>query len=75
VCRANVGDLALRQVESERGHMVEALAGFVGTSAGNGMGSAWRDVGHAGSGAGRALASSGRIEHVEVCFCPCSKAC
>jgi hypothetical protein len=24
---------------------------------------------------GRALARSGRIEHVEVCFCPCSNVC
>jgi hypothetical protein len=55
------------KVESERGRTVEALAGFIGA----GMGSAWRAV----SGAGRALASSGRVEHVEVCFCPCSKAC
>jgi hypothetical protein len=38
-------------------------------------GVAWRDAGHAGSGAGRALAISWRVEHVEVFFCPCSKAC
>jgi hypothetical protein len=62
------------EVESKWGHTVEALAGFIGTSAGNGMGLAWRDVGRAGSGAARALASSGHVEHVEVCFCPCSKA-
>jgi hypothetical protein len=61
------------EVESERGRTVEALAGFIG--AGNGTGSAWRDAGRTGSGAGRALASSGRVERVEVCFCPCSKAC
>jgi hypothetical protein len=36
---------------------------------------AWRGAGHAGSGARRALARSGRVEHVEVFFCPCSKAC
>jgi hypothetical protein len=61
------------KVESERGRTVEALAGFIGAD--NGTSSAWRDAGHAGLGAGRALASSVRIEHVEVCFCPCSKAC
>jgi hypothetical protein len=33
---------------------------------------AWRGAGCAGSGAGRALARSGRVEHVEVFFCPCS---
>jgi hypothetical protein len=63
------------EVESERGRTVEALAGFIGAGAGNDIGSAWRDAGHAGSSAGCALASSGRVEHVEVCFCPCSKAC
>jgi hypothetical protein len=63
------------EVESERGRTVEALAGFIGAGAGNGTGSAWRDARRVGSGAGRALASSGHVEHVEVCFCPCSKAC
>jgi hypothetical protein len=63
------------EVESERGRTVEALAGFIGASAGKGTSSAWHDAGRAGSGAGRALARSGRVEHVEVCFCPCSNAC
>jgi hypothetical protein len=63
------------EVESERGRTVDASAGFIGVGMGNGTGAAWRDAGHAGSGAGRALASSGRVEHVEVFFCPCSKAC
>jgi hypothetical protein len=63
------------EVESERGHTVEALAGFIGAGAGTSTSSAWRDAGREGSGAGRALASSGRVEHVEVCFCPFSKAC
>jgi hypothetical protein len=38
------------------------------------MGAAWRGAGRAGSGAGRALARSERVEHVEVFFCPCSTA-
>ena len=63
------------EVESERGRTVEALAGFIGTGAGSGTGLAWRGARRAGSGAGHALARSGRVEHVEVCFCPCSKAC
>jgi hypothetical protein len=33
---------------------------------------AWRGAGHAGSGARRALARSGHVEHVEVFFYPCS---
>jgi hypothetical protein len=63
------------EVESERGRTVEALAGFIGAGAGTGTGSAWCDAGRAGSGAGRALASLGCVEYMEVCFCPCSKAC
>jgi hypothetical protein len=75
VCRANVGDLAFRRGRERAGRTGEALAGFIGVGVGSGTGLAWRGVGHAGSGAGRALARSGRVEHVEVCFCPCSKAC
>jgi hypothetical protein len=63
------------EVESVRGHTAEALAGFIGAGAGNGTVLAWRDAGRVGLGAGRALASSGRVEHVEVFFYPCSKAC
>jgi hypothetical protein len=63
------------EVKSERGRTVEALAGFIGAGTGSSTGLAWRGGGHAGSGARRALARSGRVEHVEVCFCPCSKAC
>jgi hypothetical protein len=63
------------EVESERGRTVEASAGFIGAGAGSGTGLAWRGTGHGGSGAGRALARSGRVEHMEVCFCPCSNAC
>jgi hypothetical protein len=62
------------EVESERGCTVEALAGFIGAGAGSGTGLTWHGAGCAGSGAGRALARSGRVEHVEVCFCPCSNA-
>jgi hypothetical protein len=58
-----------------RGSTVEASGGFIGTGAGNGMGSAWHDTGHAGAGVGRALASSVRVEHMEVCFCSCSISC
>jgi hypothetical protein len=58
-----------------RGSTVEVSGGFIGAGAGNGADSAWRDVGHAGAGVGRALASSVRVEHVEVCFCSCSNPC
>jgi hypothetical protein len=63
------------EVESGRGRTVEALAGFIGVGSGSGTGLAWRGVGRARSGVGRALARSGHVEHVEVCFCPCSNVC
>jgi hypothetical protein len=63
------------EVESERGRTVEALAGFIGASAGSGTGLAWRGAERAESAPGRALARSGRVEHVEVCFCLCSNVC
>jgi hypothetical protein len=58
-----------------QGSTVEVSCGFIGVGAGNGVGSAWRDAGHAGVGIGHALASSVHIEHVEVCFCSCSIPC
>jgi hypothetical protein len=63
------------EVESARGRTAEALAGFIGAGAAGDTGVAWLSAGCEGSGAGRALASSGRVEHVEVFFYPCSKAC
>jgi hypothetical protein len=58
-----------------RGSTVEVSGGFIGVGTGNGAGSAWRDAGHAGAGIGHALASSGRVEHVALCFCSCSIPC
>jgi hypothetical protein len=63
------------EVESGWGRTVEALAGFIGAGCGIGTGLAWRGAGRAGLGAGHALARSGCVEHVEVCFCPCSNVC
>jgi hypothetical protein len=62
------------EVESTRGSTVEASVGFIGAGASrrHGCGSARR--GARGSGAGRALARSERVEHMEVFFCPCSTA-
>jgi hypothetical protein len=51
------------EVESARGSTAEASAGFIDAGAD-------RRHGRAGSGAGRALARSERVEHVEVFFCP-----
>jgi hypothetical protein len=59
------------EVERARRSTVEASVGFIGTGASRRHG---RGAGRAGSGAGRALARSERVEHVEVFFCPCSTA-
>jgi hypothetical protein len=52
------------EVERARGSTVVVPGGFIGASAGNDAGSAWRDAGHMGAGVGRALASSVHVEHV-----------
>jgi hypothetical protein len=57
------------------GSTVEVPGGFIGAGTGNGADSAWRDVGHAGAGVGRALASSVHVEHVALCFCSSSTPC
>jgi hypothetical protein len=57
------------EVESARRSTAEALAGFIDAGAARGHG---RGAGRAGLGAGRALARSESVEHVEVFFCPCS---
>jgi hypothetical protein len=63
------------EVESERGRTVEALAGFIGAGAGSGKGLARRGVGRARSSARACSGAPERVEHVGVCFGPCSNAC
>jgi hypothetical protein len=58
-----------------RGSTIVVSGGFIGVGTGNGADSVWRDAGHAGAGVGRALASSGRVEHVALCLCSCSTPC
>jgi hypothetical protein len=62
---------------ARKGVRLKPLLAFIGagTGRGHGCGLARRGAGRAGSSVGRALARSGRVEHVEVFFCPCSKAC
>ena len=61
--------------EGARKSAVEAWEGFIGAGVGNDTGSAWRDARHAGAGVGRALVSSGRVEHVVVFICSSSCTC
>jgi hypothetical protein len=63
------------EVESERGHTVEALAGFIGAGAGRGTSLAQRGAVRTGLSAGACSGAPEHIEHVGVCFCPCSNAC
>jgi hypothetical protein len=72
VCRAI---LRSGEVESERGRTIEALAGFIGTGTRSGTGLARRDAVCAGLSAGACSGAPERVEHVGVCFCPCSNAC
>jgi hypothetical protein len=63
------------EVERARRSMIEVPGGFIGAGARRRRerGLAWR--GARGVGRGRALARAERVEHMEVFFCPCSKAC
>jgi hypothetical protein len=63
------------EVECERGRTVQASGGFIGTGAGGGTGSTWRGVVRVGPSAGACSGAPERVEHVGVCFCPCSNVC
>jgi hypothetical protein len=63
------------EVERAWGSTVEVPSGFIGAGASNDAGLVWRDAGHVGAGVGHALASSERVEHVALCFCPSSTPC
>jgi hypothetical protein len=65
-------NLRLGEAESERGCTVKALVGFIGVGVGAGSGVARRTRDRA---SGRALALSGRVEHVAISFCPSSSSC
>jgi hypothetical protein len=63
------------EVERVRRGMVKVPGGFIGVGAGHGAGLALARRGARGGARGRALASSERVEHVALCFCPCSSLC
>jgi hypothetical protein len=62
-------------VESERGRTVEALASFIGAGVGRGTRLARRGAVRAGLSTGACSGAPEHVEHVGVCFCPCSNAC
>jgi hypothetical protein len=63
------------EVENKRGRTVEASADFIGAGAGEAR--VWLGAARCarGRGPGRALAMPGHVEHVGICFCPCSNVC
>jgi hypothetical protein len=67
--------LGFGEVELVRRGTVEVPGGFIGAGAGHGAGLALARCGARGGARGRALASSERVEHVALCFCPCSSLC
>ena len=63
------------EVESERGHTIEASVGFISAGVSVGTGLAWRGAVRAGPSAGACSGAPERVEHVGVCFCICSNTC
>jgi hypothetical protein len=63
------------EVERVRRGTVEVPGGFIGVGVGHGAGLALARRGARGGARGRALASSERVEHVALCFYPCSSLC
>jgi hypothetical protein len=63
------------EVERVRRGTIKVPGCFIGASAGHGASWALAQRGARGARVGRALASSERVEHVAVAFCPCSCAC
>jgi hypothetical protein len=63
------------EVERVRRGTVKVPGCFIGAGAGHGADLALARRGARGGARGRALASSERVEHVVLCFCPCSSLC
>jgi hypothetical protein len=63
------------EVKRVRRGTVKVPGGFIGAGAGHGAGWALARRGARGGAHGHALASSERVEHVALCFCPCSSLC
>jgi hypothetical protein len=64
--------LSSGEVERVRRGTVKLPGCFIGAGAGHGVGWPLERRGARGGARGRALASLERVEHVSLCFCPCS---
>jgi hypothetical protein len=64
--------LSSGEVERARNGTVKVIGRYIGAGAGHGVGWPLARHGARGGALGRALASSERVEHVALCFCPCS---
>jgi hypothetical protein len=67
--------LSSGEVEHVRRGTVEVTGRYIGAGAGHGVSWPLARRGARGGACGRALASSERVEHVALCFCPCSSLC
>jgi hypothetical protein len=67
--------LSSGEVERARNGTVKVTGHYIGAGAGHGVGWPLARRGASGGARGRALASSEHVEHVALCFCPCSSLC
>jgi hypothetical protein len=67
--------LSSGEVERAQKDTVKVTRRYIGAGAGHGGGWPLARRGARGGARGRALASSERVEHVALCFCPCSSLC
>jgi hypothetical protein len=67
--------LSSGEVERVQRGTVKVPGCFISAGAGHGAGLALARRGARWGTRGRALASSERVEHVALCFCPCSSLC
>jgi hypothetical protein len=67
--------LSSGEVERARNGTVKVTRRYIGAGAGHGVGRPLARRGARGGARERALPSSERVEHVALCFCPCSSLC
>jgi hypothetical protein len=67
--------LSSGEVERARNGTVKVTGRYIGAGVGHGIGWPLARRGARGGARGHALASSERVEHVALCFCPCSSLC